>query len=233
LRLTAEDVETVDDVGDMPPLAEMLAALADSLRDQELVLGAAGTRGLGTLAALPDTVVLTAHDMRSRPGVLDAIRGTLSPPTPYPDRPVVLANGPAAGVLRLALTWQQDGPLLVRGNDEGVRARMVPLMGAHPETGDPVPVLPGASLKGVLRSEVERSLRTLLDVPAAGDFTASMLGLARRCPPFEALFGSPDRRGALSVPDVYADPLRGTLTWPRWQSYLGGELPGPPVPGWQ
>ncbi|MGQ0838156.1 RAMP superfamily CRISPR-associated protein [Actinokineospora sp.] len=234
LRLVAEDVETGQD--GRTALADGLHALAAALRDEGLVLGAATTRGLGRLVAAPGSVELRSADIRNRTGILAAITRGAPRTAEYPV-PVggAAAERPGPRVLRLTLGWRPDGPLLVGANVQAERVHLLPLMDAHPDTGEPVPVLPGSSVKGIVRSEVERSVRTVLNLSATGDFTLSHRVLALACPPFEALFGSQDRRGALSISDTYAELPAAALSHQRWRDYLtrADDRAGPPVDGWQ
>ncbi|MGH8920104.1 MAG: RAMP superfamily CRISPR-associated protein, partial [Actinomycetes bacterium] len=84
-------------------------------------------------------------------------------------------------------------------------------------------------VKGVLRSTAERILRTVLPglVPPGPDFVAGLNGDARDAPVLEALFGSRNRAGAVTVPDVAAtvEPVPAE----QWAGYLAG---APSPPGW-
>ncbi|MCO1575113.1 RAMP superfamily CRISPR-associated protein [Crossiella sp. SN42] len=224
LRVRAEDVEKPADLNGERTLGQMLTELQEDLRSREFSLGAAGTRGLGRVVAITDTVTLTEYPVGTRAGVLDALCAT-TPCGPLTDPATTSDPGPGPGVLRIEVGWQAVGPLLVAASEEGVTAQTVPLLDAHPDTGDPVPVLPGASVKGVLSSEVERALRTLFERDLGTSFVAARADIAEECPVFGALFGSQDRRGALSIPDTYSVPSTA-FTWSQWSDYLAtGEQP--------
>ncbi|WP_424187676.1 RAMP superfamily CRISPR-associated protein [Actinokineospora sp. G85] len=219
LRVRVEDVEPADELGDRTPVGEILRALQRALRKHEFSLGAAGSRGLGVVAA--HSVTLDSHSVSTRAGVLNAMR-TIPVSGPQPGTP---NTGPPAQVLRIEVVWEADGPLMVASSQESPSASKLPLLDNHPDDGQPVPVLPGSSVKGVFSAEVERSLRTLLADDPAPSFVAARADLTARVPVFEALFGSQERKGALSIPDTYAASDRN-LTWAVWNAYLkGGKAP--------
>jgi CRISPR-associated RAMP protein (TIGR02581 family) len=68
--------------------------------------------------------------------------------------------------LTLRLVIEPDGPLLIKSGIESVADPTLPSMNfvrtRHPQTGDETVYLPGASLKGVLRSHTERIVRTVV-----------------------------------------------------------------------
>ena len=68
--------------------------------------------------------------------------------------------------LTLHLTIRPDGPILIKSGVESGADPTLPAMNFvrtwHPRTGERTIYLPGASLKGVVRSHSERILRTLL-----------------------------------------------------------------------
>ena len=67
--------------------------------------------------------------------------------------------------LRLDLLIEPNGPLLIKSGVESGADPTLPAMNfvrtRHPETGEPTIYLPGSSLKGALRSHIERIIRTV------------------------------------------------------------------------
>ncbi|GAA0256618.1 hypothetical protein GCM10010492_66920 [Saccharothrix mutabilis subsp. mutabilis] len=202
-----------------------LAALVAHVRAAGLTVGAAGSRGLGRLDCLSATVRRT--DLNSRASLL----ALLVDDTPAEPVDPAAAGQIAAGV---RIAWRSTEPALVGASAEGGDGRLLPLTTTTVD-GVLVPVLPGSSIKGMLRSHAERAVRTLLDPdsePTADpgdDPVAAAEALAARVPAMAVLFGSRERAGALRVPDVAAAPATGVPPdeWARQYT----EKP-PPLPPW-
>ena len=98
--------------------------------------------------------------------------------------------------------WRALSPVMVKAGRDGVETDMLPLMsgvaGAKGAAGSIAPVLPGSSVKGALRAQTRRILHTLFD-PKGENISdkPEYLGL------LDALFGSTEWAGRLSVDDVY------------------------------
>ena len=213
--------------GDTGAGLDALRELLSAVRADGLRVGGATRRGLGRLTC--DDVTEQVVDLRSRAGVLDWFRGKTATAALRP-RP-----GGADGRLSIAVSWRPWRPVVVGAGGPAEDAQLVPVM-TRSATGDGlVPVLPGASVKGVLRSAAERVVRTVLTpglgiegavglepsaLEPAPDFVRAMDELCARVAVLEALFGSRRRAGALSVPDTAADaPLINAKVW---ADYLAG-----------
>ncbi len=187
---------------------DALRGLLSAVRAEGLRVGAATRRGLGrlTCTAVSEQVV----DLRSRAALLDWFRGGTAvaslPPRHASER-----------VLSVSVSWRPWRAVVVGAGTPAERTQLVPVMTRSASGGGLVPVLPGSSVKGVLRSVSERVVRTVLspDMRIAGadggeptaaepaaDFVRAMDDLCERVPVLEALFGSRRRAGALSVPDT-------------------------------
>lgn len=98
--------------------------------------------------------------------------------------------------------WRALSPVMVKAGRDGVEADMLPLMsgveGAKGAAGGIAPVLPGSSIKGVLRAQARRILHTLFD--PNGENAAEKPEYLNL---LDALFGSTNWAGRLSVDDVY------------------------------
>lgn len=229
MRLILDRGESADEA---TAARHALGTLLRLLRDEGLRLGGAQTRGLGQLR-LVDGFDVQAYDLRSAPGMLDYLRVRAG------ERPIathVLSLddlGGAAPTPRLRLSveieWQPRGPFMVRSGQDGADNQALPLMGAAGADAV-VPVLPGSSVKGALRSCAERIVRTLLPQTTMSEDWLKQL----RVPLVEHLFGRPGRhsstsgdadetqalRGALSVLDCFAQTTVSRSAWGAAQRAL-------------
>lgn len=182
-----------------------LGALLQALTDRQVTLGAAGTRGLGRIR-LTDGVTIEEHDLASRDGLLALLRGAparISLGTLRADPQLAPRD-----ILGITVKWEPLAPVMVRADRAGAVFDSLPLAGAD-GSGKVRLVLPGAGVKGALRSHAARILRTVTHerapVPAgppagvvqdAAVFRAQLAQL----PLAAALFGAaPDEAGALSA----------------------------------
>ena len=221
---TAVDTERVGLALDM--LVQALAA-------GRVEIGAARTRGLGQVR-LAD-VTRARVDLSDRNQVLGWLCGR---PAPAPPAEVAL---PGDGRLGIEITWAAITPVMVRAStvneaepDRDRAVDTVPL-----RSGDTGPdgrmtlLLPGSSVKGVLRSHAERIVRTVTaaDVPERwlDQVNDPQLG------PVTALFGTAGdhrtredelpragRRGALSVRDCLGTAGERVVTHVAIDRWTGG-----------
>lgn len=214
------------------PLERLLAGMLAVLEEGRLVLGGAGTRGLGRVR-LVDTVVreerladreviLTALSARRAAGAIAA--------DGQPPRLEALEewNAPAPATVPLGaarvgvrLRWAPERSLVVGSGRAADCADVVPLTVAMGK-GDSTFVLPGSAIKGALRSAAERVLRTLKKAPPAELVTTEHPHHHQiEVPLVRELFGAPKRRrgedpggrGALSVADCHAKVRFPTKAW--------------------
>ncbi|MFD7656635.1 RAMP superfamily CRISPR-associated protein [Actinosynnema sp. NPDC059797] len=210
---------TLDLRYDGPP-SPALAALVAHVRATGLTIGAAGSRGLGRLDCQSATVRRT--DLHSRAAVLALLAGDTAAEdiTPTPA---------AATGLGIRIAWRPREPVLVGAAAEGTTAHLVPLTTTGAD-GGLVPVLPGSSIKGMLRSEAERAVRTLTgpDSDPGDDPAAAADALAARVPALAVLFGTRERAGALRIPDVAATPEAGVPAAQWARQFTDTAPPNPP-----
>ncbi|KGM14456.1 RAMP superfamily CRISPR-associated protein [Cellulomonas bogoriensis] len=217
-----------------------LAALIEGvLTGPGLRLGAATTRGLGHVVL--EGARRTRRDLGSRAGLLAALEGR------EPDvlqAPVEV--GAAPGTLRVTVPWRARGPVMTSLRVQGAAADTVPLTSRDALDGSVRFLLPGSSIKGALRSQAERIVRTLTGSEAPSDHLEGMAGP----PAVVALFGRPaqddaagtgssddpgqqGRKGALVVQDSMSERA---VPGARWREVLRaahdpGTGPVPPLTG--
>jgi CRISPR/Cas system CSM-associated protein Csm3 (group 7 of RAMP superfamily) len=134
-------------------------------------LGACTTRGLGRVAL--HGCQIREEDWSTPCGVLAALRDQA------PVRQLRVA-GAVVSRLRIEIEWEAAGPVMVKAEREGLAVDSLPLVTA---VGDDTLsfVLPGSGIKGALRTQAERIVRTLRSVDAPADFLSQGdLPLVRR-----------------------------------------------------
>jgi CRISPR/Cas system CSM-associated protein Csm3 (group 7 of RAMP superfamily) len=102
----------------------------------------------------------------------------------------------------VTVKWSPVSRIMVKSGREGTKTKIMPLVSG---VGDGLlPVIPGSSIKGALRSQACRILRTIFGQEPDDD--ESYLAIA------DDMFGSGEQSGRLFVNDVY---LRGTAPLSR------------------
>lgn len=158
-----------------------LAALLAALSDEEIPLGAATRRGLGTVSLLASPLTVHEHDLTKPAGLLALLNG----------RPgkANLSGAPLPGrrsLLKIRIHWEPAAPVMVRESGEG------PAIGTLPLTtrlnGEFVALtLTGGSIKGALRGHAEFIERTARGICA------------------------PDRPSETAAPREHSDSFRAQL----------------------
>lgn len=133
-----------------------------ALQQGQIRFGAAKSRGLGRVTVVNKEI--REQDLRSKTGLLATLRGQGATPQAATGKPVTLQS---ASRLEIDITWKPRGSLMVKAEREGFAVDMLPLVSARDVmTGALSFVLPGSSIKGALRSQAERIVRTLLPIEA-------------------------------------------------------------------
>lgn len=131
-----------------------LAALLAALSDEEIPLGAATRRGLGTVSLLASPLSVHEHDLTDPAGLLALLNG----------RPAQahLSGASLPGRrsrLKIRIDWEPAAPVMVRESGEGAAIGTLPLTTRL--NGEFVALtLTGGSIKGALRSHAEFIERT-------------------------------------------------------------------------
>ncbi|WP_390819307.1 RAMP superfamily CRISPR-associated protein [Thermoleptolyngbya sichuanensis] len=205
---------------------EAWSGLLQALQDGELSLGAAKTRGLGTVKL--EKLEVKEQLFNSRAGILALLKGesgnssifNLEADTPRKARPA----------LTVTIDWAPISPLMVKAEREGIAVDMLPLVSS---IGDRVAfVLPGSAIKGALRTQAERIVRTVC--PAFNHAAATKPADSKKAflqqievPLVENLFGKAAKTedqqqkvgmGALTVADCYADHSISVEKWEKVQT---------------
>jgi CRISPR/Cas system CSM-associated protein Csm3 (group 7 of RAMP superfamily) len=211
-----------------------LDLLVQALAAGRVEIGAARTRGLGQVRLIG--ITRTRVDLADRHQVLGWLCGR---PAPAPAADVAL---PGDGRLGIEITWAAVTPVMVRASTvneaEPERDRSVdtvPLRsGSAGPDGGAALLLPGSSVKGVLRSHAERIVRTITAVGGIPDRWLDQVN-DPRLGPVTALFGTagdhrvreegttlPGRRGALSVRDCLGTAAERVVTHVAVDRWTGG-----------
>ncbi|HIK42618.1 RAMP superfamily CRISPR-associated protein [Thermoleptolyngbya sp. M55_K2018_002] len=207
-------------------VCQLWAGLLRSLQEGELSLGAAKTRGLGTVKL--EELEVKEQLFNSRAGILALLKGESGNSSIFD----LEANTPrkARPALTVTIDWEPISPLMAKAEREGIAVDMLPLVSG---IGDHVAfVLPGSSIKGALRTQAERIVRTVC--PAFNHAAATKPVDSKKAflqqvevPLIENLFGKAaktedkqqlGRMGALSVADCYADYEISGQQWEKVQT---------------
>jgi CRISPR/Cas system CSM-associated protein Csm3 (group 7 of RAMP superfamily) len=209
----------------------LVSRLLEAMTRGEVLLGAARSGGLGEVVLTGATWWVERLDTRE--GLLKLLRDGPSAGGSLPE-----AVAAWRGDLLIEVGWRPDLPVMLASGLVGAAASTVPLVtGAGPLR---YPVLPGSSVKGVLRAHAERIVRTLFAEGAQGRLLQQV-----RVPLAEWLFGSdggPARpagespaalgRAALRVADCHAEAVPADA----WEAILQagdvGELRDAMPKGW-
>lgn len=169
----------------------MVIAMAEALRAGQIRFGAAKTRGLGKLRLKEDSI--TEHGLNSRDGILALLRGHTGSSVSH------LPTGVKhRSQLDITIHWCPVGPMMVKAGEDGLGVDHLPLVSGT-ENGLLTLVLPGSSIKGALRNQAERIIRTLLPGLALSPDTdpkKRFLKHLEEVPLMEHLFGAAGKRRA-------------------------------------
>jgi CRISPR/Cas system CSM-associated protein Csm3 (group 7 of RAMP superfamily) len=196
-----------------------IAHMLHALKDGKIPLGAAKTRGLGRVKLQEDTnFAIAHHNMQTKQGILAAL-GYKVEDSNAPQSPAAAFSIPndALGAvqyasLNITIRWKPVEPVMVKAEGEGISVDMLPLTSAN---GDRLTfVIPGSSIKGVLRTQAERIVRTVKGMAiACGSNDRERHIQQIKVPLVDDLFGRTAKIadkiqqgsiGALSAVDCYA-----------------------------
>lgn len=198
---------TLDSQTNQPPddLWQLLLALEKS----EIRIGAAKTRGLGkvklTVAGIHEQTFKDEH-------IFDVL---LNGGTAHQWKDLKPKTYHSPNKLSLDIKWTPKDPVMVKSEGEGIAVDILPLVSqANQKTFF---VIPGSSIKGVLRTQAERIVRTVCNYSTADEFSEQI-----RLDLIDKLFGRAEKSktkhsdgkiGALSIDDCYATLPMESENW--------------------
>jgi CRISPR/Cas system CSM-associated protein Csm3 (group 7 of RAMP superfamily) len=198
-----------------------LDILLNALCAGDIRLGAAKTRGLGRVK-LENCQKLT-QTLNTKAGMLQALQDNFSPNylTYEPQ------ESQQKSELHIHIKWQPIGAVMVKDAIAGNAVDMLPLTSVDGECL--ALVIPGSSIKGALRSQAERIVRTVIQQSTPSHFLEQV-----KVPIVEDLFGSAankndqsSRQGALFVEDCYSQQPKGQpLSTEAWQNVIRANTQG-------
>jgi len=252
-RLPLEMSVEVPDENHLAIARAILGHLLDALKKGRVPLGAARSRGLGRIRLVGRPLILE-QDFRTSRGMLQALceiareRGEddlpdLGGPTQLNIEELKQAEliPKPHPRLEIEIAWKPSGALMVKADQEGLVADAMPSV-SHISRNTLAPLLPGSSIKGVLRACAERILRTLLPMKPI-ELPGSQAGRFQNdleVPLVTALFGAAGKSrrsnrvgngrngrpepglAALWVDDCHAEPLFED----QWDAITSAESPG-------
>lgn len=189
--------------------AGALALLLKALCEGKVRFGACKTRGMGALRL--EGLRVDYYDFVKDTGALDRWLATGGSSEDrrslWLDRELKLLERFGTPKRRerhlfeVLIHWRALSPVMVKAGRDGAETDMLPLMSGVGGTGKIAPVIPGSSVKGTLRAQARRILHTLFD--PKGEKRSEK---PKYLDLLDALFGSAERAGRLSVNDIYYRP---------------------------
>jgi len=191
--------------------AGALALLLKALCEGKVRFGACKTRGMGALRLeglrvdyydfVEDTGALgrwltsgSSSEVRETLGMEQELKALKHFGTP---------NQRKRRFFEVLIHWRALSPVMVKAGRDGAETDMLPLMSGVGGTGKIAPVIPGSSVKGALRAQARRILHTLFDPKPKGEKLSEK---PKYLDLLDALFGSTEWAGRLSVDDIYYRP---------------------------
>lgn len=132
----------------------LLAQLLKALENGEICLGAAKTRGLGRVKL--EGLNIQEHNLSERNGLLKMLQGNST----CLDLDNLLDNKLfQTSQITLEIHWQPESSVMVKAEGDGIAVDILPLVSKF--DNHLTFVLPGSSIKGALRTQAERIIRTV------------------------------------------------------------------------
>jgi CRISPR/Cas system CSM-associated protein Csm3 (group 7 of RAMP superfamily) len=219
----------------------LLRTLLMALSRRDVRLGAATSKGLGVVRLLDQPLDIVVDRFDSPEGLLAVLRDdpsrrrtSMSLATSPLDLP------PRREALDVQIRWTPKAPVMVRADEDGLLVDTLPLT-TRVDARHLTLVLPGSSIKGVLRTHAELIERTARDLPAlpaprnssAAGHSAAFRFQLDRLPAIRALFGAArDDATARASGALRAEECLATVTVPTelWASLTGTADPSEPPP---
>ncbi|MDI9638261.1 RAMP superfamily CRISPR-associated protein [Geitlerinema splendidum] len=186
------------------------------LEDGKIRIGGAKTRGLGKVKL--EDVKIEKHILNIASGLFDSLlKQNLQ--QDWQKIKAALGQYYSPAELTLTIAWQPKDPVMVKTEGDGIAIDILPLV-SQVDT-DVKFVIPGSSIKGVLRTHAERIVRTVIGIDITHDREGKpkfneQIKLYKANKPIElvdAIFGSAEKSkdnnsegkiGALYIDDCHA-----------------------------
>jgi CRISPR/Cas system CSM-associated protein Csm3 (group 7 of RAMP superfamily) len=158
----------VESSNELESARAQMGRLKAALEAGEIAFGGSTTRGFGRLRLEKSMAREIAWNMRS--GLLAWLEG--KEVHDYSSTwQAALQNAQehhTASTLTITIHWQPDGPLMSKAAYDGITADMLPFV-SRTRDGKLALTLPGSAIKGALRQQAERIVRTVLEQDGAID----------------------------------------------------------------
>jgi CRISPR/Cas system CSM-associated protein Csm3 (group 7 of RAMP superfamily) len=183
--------------------------LLQAMEQGHIRIGAAKTRGLGRVKL--DTIAIHRQNLSTTAGIFTTLLDGGESQTWEALKASAVYTPPPR--LTLDIAWKPRDPVMVKAEGDGIAVDMLPLV-SQVEAGVRF-VIPGSSLKGVLRAHAERIVRTVYGQATTDDFLKQVdLTLINQ------VFGSAAKgrnalgqMGALAIDDCYATVPMSADDW--------------------
>jgi CRISPR/Cas system CSM-associated protein Csm3 (group 7 of RAMP superfamily) len=190
----------------------MLGYLMKALQAGQIALGAATTRGFGQVKLIKPQL----HEIAwTEEGLLqwlaDKHRNTvhLDCDKLIKADNILICHGPE--ILHVTIDWAPVGPLMSKASYDGIEVDTLPKVSGI-DGGEMTLVLAGSSLKGALRFQAERIIRTVLGITDLSENWFKQI----QVPLVDSIFGAASAsRSCLSVSTCYATNINCTSQ--QWQ----------------
>ncbi|AFZ11527.1 protein of unknown function DUF324 [Crinalium epipsammum PCC 9333] len=197
--------------------------LIDALQHGEIRLGAAKTRGLGKVKLLNAKVI--EQDLLTHSGIIQALQnqGNVLNLSQLTNQITISSANP---ILDIVINWTPQSPLMVKAEGDGIAVDILPLVSAVDSSV--TFVLPGSSVKGTLRSQAERIIRTVRNLTIPNDSNNGQTFIQQvEVALVKDIFGTAAKNegenqfgkiGSLSVDDCYANIPISVNDWENIKS---------------
>jgi CRISPR/Cas system CSM-associated protein Csm3 (group 7 of RAMP superfamily) len=190
---------------ELKPLWQLLQALEQG----DIRIGAAKTRGLGRVEL--EQVQVYEQDLSQSSGIFQTL---LNGGNPHNwDTLKAEVEYKSIAQMTFELNWKPRDPVMVKAEGDGIAVDMFPLV-SQVDSGVRF-VIPGSSIKGVLRAHAERIVRTVCDRDTGDNFLQQV-----RIDLVNQLFGAASKSdiekgfiGAIAIDDCYAKQLMTAEHW--------------------
>lgn len=234
----AIEVELPADPAIATDCRSLIGWLLQALKDEQIGLGGGRTRGLGTVKL--EGVVIFEENWSNRKKVLEWLENGGGRTLRINELVKAAGLKPRAPArIDIEIAWVPEGPMMVKAGRDGLAVDMVPMVSGT--AGQVGMVIPGSSIKGALRSQAERIVRTVTGAPLP---TVLDDGPRRHrthidVPLVRSIFGGPRSQTTTGEPTLRADdewqlvaPMKGALTiascfatslrasWSKWQALV-------------